>query len=87
MVLNKSKTFFGKNFYKIIDGGRLKTWKGIMVKNDFDKIADLASDSKSSSDLLEAIFMNEDSGDDAWAAITINPNRIIPDDIDFFNDL
>jgi len=30
----------------------------------------LASDIKSSSDLLEAIFMNEDSGDDAWAAIT-----------------
>ena len=59
----------------------------LVIKNDFDKIADLASDSKSGSDLLEAIFMNEDSGDDAWAAITINPNRIIPDDIDFFNDL
>jgi len=59
----------------------------LVIKNDFDKIADLASDSKSGSDLLEAIFMNEDSGDDAWAAITINPNRIIPDDIYFFNDL
>tara|TARA_Y100000590_G_scaffold61369_1_gene65558 strand:- start:254 stop:1213 length:960 start_codon:yes stop_codon:yes gene_type:complete len=38
IIKNKSKTFFGENFYNIIDAGRLKTWKGIMVKNDFDKI-------------------------------------------------
>jgi len=70
-----------------IKGNEERLIELLVIKKDFDKIADLASDIKSSSDLLEAIFMNEDSGDDAWAAITINPNRIIPDDIDFFNDL
>ena len=76
-----------KELLSNIKGNEERLIELLVIKKDFDKISDLASDIKSSSDLLEAIFMNEDSGDDAWAAITINPNRIIPDDIDFFNDL
>ena len=38
LVKNQSKTNFGNKFEEVIDGGRLKTWKGIKTKREFDKI-------------------------------------------------
>jgi SAM-dependent methyltransferase len=38
IVKNKSKFLLGNKFYEIIDAGRLKTWKGILVKKEFDKV-------------------------------------------------
>ena len=38
LVKNNSKINFGRTFENIIDGGRLKTWKGIKTKKEFDKI-------------------------------------------------